>query len=378
MRIKLNKSYKDTPEHSVVECDEVTGKALIADGTAVEYTDTLSELEHKNAVKALAKAETKTINVNVKGKAMDKNIIGKALRAIREGKAVTGMSEGTANDGGALVGTFVSEIMGVAMDGSKVYSKCRKIVLPARMNAAKIPVDNSDPWIKATAPVPTNPAEGGDKTATKLAFLPRTLTLAKTVLYVPVTDELLEDDATLDGFVRGYLRSKLAGTLDGEILTGNAGGYAKISGDTGYCGTASITEATPTAAELYAMVAQIDPRLIGGAEWFIAPAQWAYIVGALATSANIQNQLIDVSGMKLFGKAVTVMPQLTGKAILVNLSAYTVVEPSVTDVIEFSRDVRFYNDESVFRLVHRGAGALTWASRTAADATTLSAAVEST
>jgi len=382
MIIKLVKDVKDTKANSLVEVDEVNAKLLIDSGEAIEYTDAVKEIEKDEAIKVSIKASKTNINKNVniqivKEKVNMENIIGKAFKAIAEGKAATGLSEGTAADGGNLITTAIAELMGIAVDGSKVWNKCRKITLPDQANAIKVPVDASDPWIKATVPVPTNPAEGGDKTATKLAFNAQTLTLGKTVIYIPVTDELLSDASMLDQFIRSYMQGKLAGTLDYEVLTGGAGGYDGITGNSGYCATSGITEATPTVAELYGMVAAIDPRLQDGAEWFIAPVQWAYIVGAMSTSANlINNGILDLAGKKLFGMPVNVMPQLNAKVILGNLSQYCVAVPRVNDIISVSEHVRFYNDETVFRLVHRGAGDIVWALRTAGDSSTIGAFVE--
>lgn len=378
MKVKLVKTIKDAQIGSIVECDEKTAKELIEKNEAIEYTEKV-ELEEKELAikKSLKEKETKEhINKGIKmsENKSDKYIVGKAISQLA-GKAVTGMSEGTAGDGGNLLGTAVAELMGIAMAGSKVYSKCRKIVMPDRMNAMKVPVDTSDPWIKATAPTPTNPAEGAQKTATKLAFGARTLTLTKTVFYVPLTDELLQDVAMVDGFVRQYIRAKLATVLDYEILAGGGGGYTAIAGDSSYVASGTVS-ATPTQAELYTFVNAIDDRFKDGAEWFISPALWATFVSTFNTSNNIGTQIIDVNGMKLYGKPVNVMPCLNSEVILGDFGQYTVVEPAVNDVISVSESIRFDYDETVLRLVHRGAGAATFAKRTVADSTYIAAFCE--
>jgi HK97 family phage major capsid protein len=384
MQIKLVKAHKETVVGSVVDCDEATGKQLIADQIAIEFTEAIQAKEKETAIKSfsvITKREVKNMSKEIEFKALtdkvrndEPNYVGKAFQKLA-GKAVTGMSEGTAADGGALLATAVAEVHGIAMAGSKVYARCAKITLPDGTNSIKVPVDTSDPWIKANAPVPTNPAEGAQKTATKLAFAPRTLTLAKTVLYIPTTDELLSDAAMLDGYIRQYAASKLAGVLDYEILTGGGGGFAAIVGDTGYCATQSISS-TPTLAEMQGMVSKVDPRLLDGSEFFISIALWNAMVGAFGTSANINNQLIDIAGKKLLGHAVNVMPQLNAEVIFGNLSQYTVAVPRVNDVIKVSESIRFDYDETVYRLVSRNAGAITWASRTSADSIGVGAFVE--
>ena len=380
MIIKLTANVNDTPAGSIVEVDDAVGQALIDEGKAELYTDEAKSLERKIAIKAFATGSSVAVEVIQMSKENEikaqygEHYIGKAFLSLA-GKAVSGMSEGTAASGGALITTALGEITGIAMAGSVVYNKCRKLTLPQQANSIKIPVDISDPWIKANVPVPTNPAEAVQKTPTVLQFDPRTLTLGKTVLYIPVTDELLQDVRMLDGYVRQYAQSKLAGVLDYEILAGGAGGFTAISGDANYCSTTGLT--TPTVAELYQFVNQIDPRLQSGAEWFIAPAYWSTIAGVVLSAENLDKQIGDVNAKTLFGRPVNVIPGLAaGKVILANLSQYTVVAPEINDVIAVSEHIRFDYDETVYRLVSRNAGAMTWRARTATDTSVIGAAVE--
>ena len=105
-------------------------------------------------------------------------------------------------------------------------------------------------------------------------------------------------------------------------------------------------------------------------------ALWSAAVSAFGTAANINNQLIDIAGKKLLGIPVTVMPQLNAEVVLANLNHYTVAVPRINDVMSVSESIRFDYDETVYRLVHRGAGAATWANRTSADSLTIGAFVE--
>lgn len=377
------------PVGTVIEVDDATGEQMVADGVAVVYDE---EAEAEEEVEL-----TKSFNIKAKENKMEKkefmsksfenqkdyiadkhgdNFVGKAFKAIAT-KATTGANETTAADGGNLVYTAISEIMGIAVDGSKVWAKCPKMTLPDGANAIKVPVDNSDPWIKANAITPTNPAEGAQKTATKLAFDAKTLTLTKTVMYLPATDEILQDVGTLDAYIRNYARGKLATVLDYEILAGGGGGYSAISGNAD-CTGVTITEATPTTKELYGIINSIDPRLQAGSEWFMSVAQWTACVGALADADNLFKQLIDVSGKQLLGYPVTVMPCLNDITIFGNLSQYQVAVPRNNDVMAVSTDIRFDYDETVYRLVHRGAGNIVWKTRTAADSQEVSAFSEGT
>lgn len=364
MKIRLNKEVNGAPQGSIVEVDELTAKTLIRVQEAIEYTDDVELAEKKQAVKE----EVNVPNIVVKRTKIMENIIGKAFRSIYDQKAVTGMSEGTAADGGNLIGTAVAEVMGIALSNSKVWSKCKKITLPDKTNSIKVPIDASDPWIVTSVPVPNFPAEGGQKTATKLAFGAQTLTLGKTVFYIPVTDELLSDVGMLDQFVRQYAFQKLAGTLDTACLSG-AASYSGVVGNATYTTSVNISTA-PTMDQIYSAVAAIDPRL--SPEWYMGPADWVQCKYAFVKADNLSMQLIDPNGMKLAGLPVNILPQLS-RIVIGDFSQYCVAVPSINDIMAVSEHIRFDYDETVYRLVHRSAGAPCWTVRTAADGTAIGA-----
>lgn len=400
MMIQLIQDYKPSeeaevvPEGSIVEVDDATGQALVEQGVAVVYEEAEEAAEEEEVLE-----QAKKINILKRGKEkMEKkefekksfenkkdyiasefgdNFVGKAFQNLCSGKAVTGQSEGTAADGGNLMYTAVSEVMGIAVDGSQVWAKCPKLTLPDGANAIVVPTDDSDPWVKASVPTPTNPAEGAQKTATKVAFGAATLTLTKNVMYIPSTDELLQDANMMDAYIRNYARGKMGAVLDYEILAGGGGGYAAISGNANTTDV-TITEATPTIAQIYTMLNNIDPRLQNGSEFFMSIALWQNCVSAFATAANLHNQLIHVQGKKLIGYPVTVMPCLNDIMIFGNLSQYQVAVPANNDIMAVSEHIRFDYDETVYRLVHRGAGDIVYNSKTAADAQEVSAFTEGT
>jgi HK97 family phage major capsid protein len=355
MQIKLMKDYKEFKAGSVLECDELTGKELVDGGDAV--VDTRSKAEIESEVKS---EFDKKVNIKVTNKE-EKNmttefIVGKMFQQLA-GKAVTGMSEGTAADGGNLVITGLAELAPVMLAGSVAYSKCRDIPIGQGVNAMKVPVSKGSQYLKATAPVVEQRGEGAASTPTKLQFDARTLTLTKSVIYIPVTSELLEDSKTLDKWIRAEMAGKLAGALDGEVLVGSTHGYTGVNGDTNYCQALTVSS-TPTATELHALKTAIAGDLTP--EWYGSKSMIDLIFGTFMSEKNVALQIVNPKEMTILGAKANVMPQLGATDLIIgDFSQYTVIKSPLSDRIQISVDRNFDTDEIIFKLVHRGSGAAT-------------------
>lgn len=365
MIIKLLKDFDNAKAESIVDCDDVQGKKLIGEQIAQEYVEKaidVKEIEQK----VKQELEKKFKEDKMENKMIVENAIGKMFQYLSK-KTITGNSEtGSATTGPELIHQGLAELAPLVMQNSVVYSKCRKIPVAAGANAMKLPIDTSDFVIKATAPIMTNPAEAVAPTATNLTFTSRALTLTKTAATVALTSELLEDSASIDAWVRADLVGKLANVLDYEILRGGGGGFTALNGDTNYV-IASAISATPTLAEYQALVSAVLQTM--NPEFYMSVTDWNLAVGTFGTNANLNNQLIDIAGMKILGKKVNVVPCLaSGDVILADLNYYTVIEGPLTDRIAVSQDVRFYEDEIVYRITHRGAGAASYYKRICGDA----------
>lgn len=364
--------HKGAKADAIVECDEAQAREEIDGKFATEAME--SDAQVSDMVQKEIQLQTK------RNKVMEnKNTeyaLGNMFKYLAH-KSITGNSEtGSAADGGALVYTGLAELAPLVMQNSVVYSKCRKIPVSKSSNAMKIPVDISDFVIKSTAPVVSNPAEGVAGSATKLQFAARTLTMVKSSIPVAVTEELLEDDASIDAFVRADLVGKLANILDFEVLASSnaaTGGYTSIINDSAsYVLTQALT-ATPTLAEVQAVVSKVHPKFVA-AEWYMSITMWNLCVSTFGTAANLQNQLIDISNKKLLGKNVNVMPCLSAtRFVYGDMSQYTVIESPLSDRITFSNDVRFLEGEVVYKMTHRGSGAVTYGARATADSLSVAA-----
>jgi len=375
MIIKLVKDVKDTKVNSVVEVDEITAKGLIESKDAIEYTDEVKELEKSEAIKISVKASktdvsTKNINILVKEKNMENQEykLAKLFKGVVQ-KAITGNSETGANaDGGYLVHTGLADMAPTLTWGSQVFNKCRRIPVSLGANSMKVPVSINS-FVKATQLAVTNPAEGSAGTNTKAQLTARTLTLTKSSILVPVTNELLTDVPSFDAWLNAEMRGKMAMNVDYEVLLGSTAGYTGVNDDTGFTTGVSISS-TPTLAELQNIVSSVWQGY--NAEWYMSITLWKLMVNTFATNANLEKQLIDIGGYKLLSKQVNVIPTM-GAADLVygDFGQYTVIGSQ--DEFSVSREVRFLEDETVFKLSHRGAGAATVKALTTGDALAIGA-----
>lgn len=366
MTIKLLKVCRDTPIGSVVEVDDIVGAKMLAGGEAIWYD---AEVERVDAIRTAAeqvKAVRKSVNIVKKENPMSELVLGKMFQHIAS-KSITGMSEtGSAADGGALVITGLAELAPLVFAQSVAYNKCRKIPVPKGCNAMKVPVSKGSQYLIGTAPVGTVTAEGVAYTPTKLQLDPRTLTMTKIVIPIPVTSELLEDTASMDAWVRAEMVSKLAQILDAQVLVGSGAGYTAVNGDTNYCSALTVS-ATPTAAELTALVNSISGFL--KPEWYGSKTMIDLVMSTFLTSANIAKGLVDPVAKTIFGVKYNIMPALgAGDLVIGDFSQYTVIESVLGDRLSVSSEVRFSEDEVVFKLVHRGAGAATTYLQTGGDA----------
>ena len=373
MRIKLLADHNGTPTGSIVDCDDKAGAELIEKSIAVADGSTPESI-----AKEIEQLVDKSINIHIKKDITMSDpkefAIGKMFSAVAK-KAITGNSEtGSAADGGAVVYTGMAELVPIIMQNSQVYGKCRKIPVSKGANAMKVPISISDYVIKGTAPVVSNVAEGIAGTPTKIQFGSRTLTFAKSIIPVAVTSELMEDVPAMDAYVRTEIVGKLSNVLDYEVVLGSTAGYTGAIGDTGYTLTQSLS-ATPTLNELTLMTLKVHPML--NPEFYMSATYWALCVATLGTAANLQNQLINIAGRELLGKKVNILPCLSAtQVIYADWSGYTVIESPLGDRLTMSNDVRFLEDESVFKLVHRGAGAGTTAAKATGDSLSISYACQ--
>ena len=383
MRIKLLDDCNGTQKGTIVDCDDVQGAELVSKGVAeISQIDESGVVQEVNSIIKSRECHQKEIKMKIEQNeefAMGAFFADLGRKCLSQSdmsgivtKSITGNSEtGSAADGGAVVYTGLADLAPLLLQGSVVYSKCRKIPISPKANAMKVPFSANDWYIASNAPVVSSTiAEGIAGSDTKMVFGARTLTLGKAVVPVAITEELLEDNASVDAFVRAEMVGKLGAILDGNVIKNTANGLTAILGDTGYCATATVS-GTTTLTEMVAFQSKVHPSL--KPEWYMSITMWNKIVGTFTTAANIEKMLIDVSNKVFLGKPVNVMPQLGATDIVyADFSQYTVVESTLGQKMAVSVDARFLYGEICFRLTARQAGAITLPTRATADSLTVS------
>lgn len=383
MQIKLLKELDGNPIDSILDyTDELVAKSLIADGTAVEYTDTVKKLERDIVIKSINILVPKTSKEN---KMSDKNMFGKAMAELvgmarksngytYETKAVVGMSEGGSGTGDSMVYTALTEMQGIWAGATSIYDKCSKRTLPAGASAVNVLVDTFTEYAQGSAPIITGVAEGDAKNVNAAPTLSSLVQPKIVQTVVGVTDEELEDVPYLDSYLRSKLTAKFANKKDQLILAGTYGatvGFRGISTvGSAYVTTCSYT--TPTLAQIIAFETAIEPELRNGAEWVMGVAKWAQIQATFLTAANLGGMIVDAKAKTLLGYNVNVSGN-TDKIMLGNWRNYTVVESRLGERIDTSIHVQFLTDQTLFRIVSKLGGTPSYAVRTAVDSSTVGA-----
>jgi len=445
MKIKLLKAYKpadaadELPAGSVLDMADDAAKELIKSETACEYTDATAADEQTKAVKALQdqlvtqKTELATKQAEIdaakaaelatkKGDntmstqiivpkafkdmnrdeqrevlAQDPNLIGKAMQHLflkdaefasssmgqrLAQKAAAGMSELTAADGGDLVVTAISRIMGLVFAESEFLNRVTKLTLPDQTNSMQVVYEASDWWNSSAAPLGVVASDGSALTPTKLQFAATTVYPKTPAILGVVTAELMEDVAGLSSEVTRVMVMKLAKIVEGLCFTGNGGnGSDGFVGILATSGSGQVSRQTisslsgPTLAELQGFIAQVVPAWRKNSKWYMSNAMWQTLRGstALVFAGNIGLQVIDLINNKLLGYDVEIIEALPASTPIVfgDPSQYTLVQGRNGQIMLFSRELYFASNQLAFRLTHRVGGAIAASKYTLADSSTV-------
>ena len=132
-------------------------------------------------------------------------------------------SESLGEDGGFLVPPdFRTEIMQKVQDEDQLLSRTDQ--LTATSNAITVPVDETTPWETAAGVQAYWEAEQQQLTGSKPKFQNASWRLNKLTALVNVTNELLEDSAALDGYLRRKAPQKINFKINRAIVGGNGVG----------------------------------------------------------------------------------------------------------------------------------------------------------
>lgn len=169
--------------------------------------------------------------------------------------AASGMSETVSSDGGFLVQQdFTNDLLQDVFQTGILASRCRRIPISGNSNSMKINgVDETSRASSRYGGIVTYWADEADeKTASKPKFRKIELDLKKIVGLCYATDELLQDAATLEAFIRDAFGGEMGFAVDNAIYRGsgagqplgviNAGCLVTVNKETGQAANTLVAE----------------------------------------------------------------------------------------------------------------------------------------
>jgi len=358
---------------SVLEVDEATGAEMIAAGVAEVYSEKVAVEEGKSIEKEV-KNMSREIKVEVVKDAPLFKGMGDFLGAVvKAGRGnvderlykSTGQNETTAADGGYTVTTDIAKYITQQAQGASIIAeKCSKLEIGANYTGIKIPQLNETTRSATTLYGGVrvySPAEGVAKTAFKQAYTQKDIQLKKLCAVNYVTDELLQDNTALEGFIRMNVGKAFAWAKDQEVISGTLSAATAIVNDAA-CAEVTVAGDSPTAVEWGKIFVANMNR--SSAEWYLSSAQYAALLALTnaGTLVNLfqPNYAVSPAGT-LFGRPVNVIEQAGGltdesSVMFLDLKDYLVIGKGGIDEAT-SIHVKFLEDETCFRWTTRFGGA---------------------
>lgn len=287
--------------------------------------------------------------------------------------AATGLGETVSSDGGFLIQpSLSSEILSTAFETGKLAKLCRRIPITGNSNGIKMP--GLDETSRAAGSRQGGVLsywldEAADKTASKPKFRLIELNLKKQVVLIYSTDELLQDAAALENFIKKAASDEIAFTMDDAILNGtgagqplgilNGGSLVSVAKETGQAASTVVAE------NLFKMWSRMLGSSRQNAVWLInqnvEPQLYAM---SLAVGTGGAPLFMPGGGMSaqpymtLFGRPIIPCEQCAtlgtvGDIILADFSNGYIIAEKGGIQSDMSIHVRFVQDESVFRFVYR-------------------------
>jgi len=151
-----------------------------------------------------------------------KNVVSDDVNKLRNAATTYG-NEGTGTDGGFLVPpAFSMEIWQKLQAEENLLNRCTQLVTDG--NSMMIPKDETTPWQTSGGVQVYWEGEAQAPTASKPAFEMGALRLAKLMALVPISEELLQDAAGLESWLRAKAPAKMAAKINTAIIAGTGVG----------------------------------------------------------------------------------------------------------------------------------------------------------
>lgn len=287
--------------------------------------------------------------------------------------SASGLNETVPSEGGFLVQKdFSTEILQDVFEVGKISKLCRRVPISRNANGIKIPGVDETSRVNGSRSGGTLAywmAEAEEKTKSKPKFREIDLNLKKAVCLVYTTDELLQDSAALENFVRVNATQELTFALEDAIINGTGAGQPLGILNAGCLVTVAKESGQITKTILAENVVKMWSRLLPGSE---ETAVWLTNKNTLPQLLSMSiavgtggvpvyqpaNALAGLPYQSLFSRPVIFCEQAAtlgtvGDIILADLPKGYILAEKGGIQSDMSIHVRFLYDESVFRFVLR-------------------------
>jgi HK97 family phage major capsid protein len=283
-------------------------------------------------------------------------------------------SESNGADGGFLVPTdFRNTIMQKVMGEESLLVRTDKMTSTG--NTLTMPKDEGTPWGSSGVQVYWG-SEGQQLTQSKVNVGELTSKLNKLTALVPVTDELLEDSAALEGYLNRRVPEKFDFKINDAIITGN--GVGKMLGILNAPCTVIVPKETTQAADtlLYANIVKMWSRMYSkcrrNAVWLINQDLEQQLMQLMMEGNNSSfPAYLPATGLSgspfatLMGRPVIPVESCSalgdvGDIILADLSQYLTLTKTVGIRSDVSMHLLFDYDMAAFRFIMRIGGQPWW------------------
>lgn len=336
---------------AVVELDEETAQALIAEGAVEEFvepavqeaapapTQTRSEPAAKKPVWAVRAAPGQVRSVG------GRPLIVTAMRKAVETRAATDYA-----------GTEITDILGLIGGGNVLFPKATRIPVRGNVNIVYANWANGNPAFGLVAECTT------DTNSVDLAHYVAIPGKYKTT--VAICSEYLEDNPSMDAFVRAAL-SRAAGIgADVGMLTGaftNSIGLRGVIGDTTRANTSEVgdTSTAMTKTQLDTLIGKVYAETYGDMVLAFNPTSWQAFVATLTPENTCCGEVVTGKNPSYRGWPVllTSAVPVANKVVAGDFSHYTVgVNRAVT--VESDKSAGFAEDAILYRITCRLAGGI--------------------
>jgi len=287
-------------------------------------------------------------------------------------QGATGLNETTSADGGFLVQQdFSTALLNQVFETGILASRCRRIPISGNSNGIKIPgVDETSRASTRSGGVLAYwKDEAALKTASKPKFRMIELNLKKLIGLCYATDELLQDAAALEGYIRQSFISEFGFQIDDAIINGtgagmplgilNSGCLVSVTKETGQAAATVVAE---NVVKMYSRIfASSRPNAVWLINQNIEPQLFTMSLAVGTGGIPIYMPAGGLSGQPygtLFGRPVIAIEQAAtlgtqGDIIFADFANGYVLAEKGGIQADMSIHVQFVYDESVFRFVLR-------------------------